>query len=146
MKQGRQGVYRMSLPYLSYLMGADQISDPDLTDLGIEIVEKAMSGHRALKIPKASIERYQQLVRNKMTPGFWNEFLDENGIHFIFKFKNGDIKELTLSEDTEHDIDQICAELNGETPADTANVYKWISNNHFYHDFMLKHYRVLIDR
>ncbi len=26
--------------HLSYLMGADKISDPDLTNLGIEIVEK----------------------------------------------------------------------------------------------------------
>lgn len=132
--------------YLSYLMGADKISDQDLVNLGIEIVEKTDSGSRKLKIPSDKIEGYKNLIREKMTLGFWNEFLDENNIHFIFKFKNGDVKEYVLSPENEREIDKICAELNNEPPDKTANVYKYISDNDFYHDFIMKHYKEMIER
>lgn len=132
--------------YLSYLMGAEKIDDKDLTNLDIDIVEKTDSESRKLKIPSEKVEGYKNLIREKMTPGFWNEFLDENGIHFIFKFKTGEIKEYILSPENEQEIDKICAELNNEPPEKTANVYKYISDNNFYHDFMMKHYKEMIER
>jgi len=132
--------------YLSYLMGADKISDQDLTNLGIEIAEKTESESRKLKIPSEKIDGYKGLVKEKMTPGFWNEFLNENNIHFIFKFKNDEVKEYVLSPENEQEIDKICAELNNEPPEKTANVYKYISDNNFYHDFMLEHYKKMIER
>mgnify|MGYP006952608842 CR=1 FL=1 len=127
-------------------MGADKITDQDLENLGVEIVEKTDSGSRKLKIPSDKIEGYKDLLREKMEPGFWNEFLDENGIHFVFKLKNGDTKEYVLSPENEREIDKLCAELNNEPPDKTANVYKYISDNDFYHDFMMKHYREIIER
>jgi len=132
--------------YLSYLMGADKISDQELTALGIEIAEKTESGSRKLKIQSANIEQYKKLIMEKMTAGFWNEFLDENGVHFIFKLEDGDIKEYTLSPENEQEIDNLCAKLNNEPPDKTANVYKYISDNDFYHDFMMEHYRKMIER
>lgn len=132
--------------HLSYLMGAEKIDDKDLTNLGIDIVEKTDSESRKLKIPSEKIEEYKSLIREKMTPGFWNEFLDENNIHFIFKFKNGEVKEYILSLENEQEIDKICADLNKEPPEKTANVYKYISDNDFYHDFMIKHYKEMIER
>ena len=132
--------------YLSYLMGADKISDQDLTNLGIEIAEKTESESGKLKIPSEKIDGYKGLVKEKMTPGFWNEFLNENNIHFIFKFKNDEVKEYVLSPENEQEIDKICAELNNEPPEKTANVYKYISDNNFYHDFMLEHYKKMIER
>ena len=132
--------------YLSYLMGSDKISDQDLTNLGIEIVEKTDSGSKKLKIPSEKIEGYKNLIREKITAGFWNEFLDENNIHFIFKFQNGEVKEYVLSPENEQEIDKICAELNNEPPEKTMNVYKYISDNDFYHDFMMEHYKEMIER
>ena len=132
--------------YLSYLMGAENIKDQDLTDLGIDIVEKTDSGSRKLRIPKEKVEGYKTLIREKMTPGFWNEFLNENGIHFIFKLEDGDTKEYTLSPENEQEIDNLCAKLNNEPPEKTANVYKYISDNDFYHDLMLEHYKDMIER
>ena len=132
--------------YLSYLMGAKEITDQDLTDLGTEIVEKTESGSRKLKISKDKIENYKSLIKEKMTPWFWNEFLNENGIHFIFKLGDGDTKEYTLSPENEQEIDNLCAKLNNEPPEKTANVYKYISDNDFYHDFMLEHYKDMIER
>jgi hypothetical protein len=127
-------------------MGADKISDQELVALGVEIVEKTDSGSRKIKVPSENIERYKGLLKEKMEAGFWNELLDENGIHFVFKFKNGEVKEYTLSPDNEREIDKLCAELNNEPPDKTANVYKYISDNDFYHDFMLEHYKEMIER
>lgn len=132
--------------YLSYLMGAEQISDQELTALGIEIVGKSDSGSRKLKISSENIEKYKDLIREKMTSGFWNEFLDENNVHFIFKHEDGKIEEYTLSPENEQKIDELCAKLNDEPPEKTANVYKYISDNDFYHDFMIEHYREMIER
>ena len=132
--------------YLSYLMGAEKVDDQDLLNLGIDIVEKTDSESRKLKIPSEKIEEYKNLIREKMTAGFWNEFLDENNIHFIFKLKNGEVKEYGLSPENEQEIDKICTELNNEPPEKTANVYKYISDNDFYHDFMMEHFKEMIER
>jgi len=132
--------------YLSYLMGAEKIDDKDLKNLGIDIVEKTDSESRKLKIPSERIEEYKDLIREKLNAGFWNEFLDEKNIHFIFKLKNGELKEYVLSPENEQEVDHLCSELNNEPPEETANVFKYISDNNFYHDFMIKHYREMIER
>lgn len=131
--------------YLSYLMGADKITDTELENLGIKIEGKTESGSRKLKIPQSSLSRYFDLVKDKMTEGFWNEILGEKEIVFIFKFKDGHVEEYTLSPETEPIIDKLCAEFNNEEPETTANVYKYISENDFYHDFMLEHYKDMIN-
>lgn len=38
--------------YLSYLMGAGEITDEELKSLGVEIVNKNAEGHYELKIPE----------------------------------------------------------------------------------------------
>lgn len=130
---------------LSYLMGAEQITDEELTELGITIVGKG--GHsRMLKIPEEAITGYIELIRTKLTNGFWNEIIGANEILFIFKLSDGAIKEYALSPANEREIDKFCAELNNEPPGKTGNVYKYISENDFYHDFMLEHYADLISR
>lgn len=130
---------------LSYLMGAEQITDVELTDLGITIVRK--SGHsRMLKIPEEAVTGYIELIRAELTNGFWNEIIGVNEILFIFKLSDGTIREYVLSPANEREIDKLCAELNNEPPGKTGNVYKYISENDFYHDFMLEHYADLISR
>ena len=132
--------------YLSYLMGAGSILDRDLTDLGVEIVGKAESGSRKLKIPTEKIEDYKNLIREKLDPGFWNEMTGEQEIVFVFKFKDKHVEEYVLSPETESQIDKLCTEFNNEPPDATANVYKYISENGFYRDFMMEHYKDLIER
>ena len=131
---------------LSYLMGAERIEDNDLTDLGISIEEKMTDGDRTLKIPDEKLGKYVELIKAKLDNGFWNEVIGERQITFIFKFKDGHIGEYKLSPDSEREIDKLCAEFNNEPPDKTANVYKYISDNKFYHDFMMKHYADMINR
>lgn len=132
--------------YLSYLMGAEKIEDKELEILDIKIENKDSDGDRSIKIPEERLSQYIELVKTKMSDGFWNEIIGEKEILFIFKFKDGNIKEYELSPENEQEIDKLCAEFNNEPPDKTANVYKYISDNKFYHDFMIEHYSDMINR
>ena len=127
-------------------MGAEKIEGKDLIDLGISIEETMADGDRTLKIPEEKIGQYIDLIKAKLNNGFWNEVIGEKEIIFIFKFKDGSTKEYKLSPENEQEVDKLCAELNNEPPDKTANVYKYISDNKFYHDFIMKHYADLINR
>lgn len=127
-------------------MGAEKIGDKDITDLDISIEEKMADGDRTLKIPEDSLSQYIELIKAKLDNGFWNEVIGEKEIIFIFKFKNGSAKEYRLSPENEREIDKLCAEFNNEPEDKIANVYKYISDNKFYHDFMMRHYADLINR
>lgn len=131
---------------LSYLMGAENIQDKELEDLGIKIVDTTPDGDRMLKVSEKELARYIELIKIKLANGFWNEIIGDKEIIFIFKFKDGSVKEYKLSPGNEQEIDQLCAEFNNEPPDKTANVYKYISDNKFYHDFMVEHYSNMIHR
>ncbi|MDO8676595.1 MAG: hypothetical protein Q7K16_03010 [Candidatus Azambacteria bacterium] len=135
------------MPYcLSYLMGAGNIQDTELENLEIKIEDRTSDGDRMLKIPEEKLSQYIELIKNKLTNGFWNEIVGEKEILFTFKFKDGSIKEYELSPENEHEIDKLCAEFNNESPDKTANVYKYISDNKFYHNFMVEHYSDMVNR
>ncbi len=127
-------------------MGGANIQDSQLEVLNIQIKEKDSDGDRKLIIPEENLAQYTKLIKTGLTPGFWNEIIGEEEIMFIFKLKDGTIKEYKLSLENEQEIDKLCAKLNNEPPDKTANVYKYISENSFYHDFMLEHYKDLINR
>lgn len=131
---------------LSYLMGATGIQDNELQDLGVEIMGKSQSGSRKLKIPVDCLSQYIELVKTKLTNGFWNEIVCSDKIIFIFKFKSGEIKEVVLDQNNEAEISKLCSEFNGDSLEKTANVYKYVSKNEFYRGFMLEHYSNLINR
>ena len=127
-------------------MGADEITDGELVSIGIDIARKTESGSRMLKIPDQSLEQYIELLKSKLTKCFWNEIVGPKEILFIFRFDDGHTKEYSLSPDNEQQIDKLCAEFNDEPPEKTANVYKYISDNEFYHKFMVEHYSDMINR
>ena len=131
---------------LSYLMGAENIKDTELESLGVEIKETKPDGDRTLIITDEKLSQYIELIKSKLTNAFWNEIVGEKEIIFIFKFKDGHSEEYKLSLDNEREIDKLCAEFNNEPSDKTANVYKYISDNKFYHDFMIKHYKDMIVR
>lgn len=131
---------------LSYLMGAENITDAELRGLGVEIADRTADGDRMLVISDAALSGYITFIKTKLAEGFWNEIIGEREIRFIFKFKGGAIKEYTLSPQNEKEINDLCIEFNHEPPDLAPNVYKYISENKFYHDFMVEHYADMIDR
>ena len=132
--------------YLSFLMGAENITDNDIAVLGVEIVETKEDGDKTLKIPTEKLPWYIELIKTKLDNGFWNEIVGDKEIIFIFKFKDGSIKEYKLSTENEAEISKLCSEFANAPQDKTANVYKYISANKFYHDFMMEHYKEMIAR
>lgn len=127
-------------------MGGENIKDEDLVCLNIIIVDTKDDGDRMLKIPKESLPDYFELIKSKLTAGFWNEVVGEKEILFIFKHKDGSTKEYKLSPENEQEVDNLCNDFN-EVPHETgANIYKYISNNSYYHDFMIENYGDIIRR
>ncbi|MCR4279526.1 MAG: hypothetical protein NUV78_02175 [Candidatus Zambryskibacteria bacterium] len=130
------------MQYLSYIMGVSGLTNADLEKISVEIVDHKEDGDREVKIPPGALESYKKLIKNKLSNGFWNEIVGEKGITFIFKFKDGTIKEVVLSKETQLEIGRLCSEFNGDPIEKTSDVIRYISGNSFYKDFVHEHYGV----
>ncbi|OUM99113.1 MAG: hypothetical protein BAA04_06535 [Firmicutes bacterium ZCTH02-B6] len=128
--------------YLSFLMGAPELTDDELAALGVEIVERRGRSVRCLRIPASALEAYLELVAGKLEPTYWNEVIGENDIRFVFKLADGSVRRLTLGPDTEAEIAALCAELNEVPLEQTRNVLRYLATNTFYKDALARWYGV----
>lgn len=124
--------------YLSFLMGAPAISDDEITQLGVRIVQGAGSAFRGLLIPADSLEGYKTLVCEKLTPGFWNEIVGRQEIFFIFKLADGVIRELAFSEATRSEIAHLCSSLNKDSIEKTLDIPRYLAGNPFYRELIAR--------
>lgn len=122
--------------YLSFLMGADSIADRELVDMGVRIAEGADSAFRRLLIPRASLPGYKELIREKLTPGYWNDIVGRQEIIFIFKLADSTVRELILSEATRSEIARLCSSLNDDPLEKTSDVPHYLAGNPFYRELI----------
>jgi hypothetical protein len=122
--------------YLSFLMGVDAITDADLTDVGVTILERYGAAARGLLVPAASLPRYTALVRDGLIPGFWNEIVGHQEILFIFKLADGAVREIAHSEGTSPEIAQLCSLLNGDPIEKTSDVPRYLAGNPLYRELI----------
>ncbi|HEY5182185.1 MAG TPA: hypothetical protein VIJ07_20845, partial [Dermatophilaceae bacterium] len=61
--------------YLSFLMGVGAITDDTLTGIGVKVPEQHRTAARELLVPAGSLSSYTTLVRERLSPGFWNEIV-----------------------------------------------------------------------
>ncbi len=121
----------------SVLMGTKNITENDLKNIGVEIVEKKKDRYHIF-IPFDKIEEYKKLIREKMENHFWNEFYTGENFYFIFKHKDGKIEEFELNSDTNDQIDIYGMTFNDEKPKEKPeNVYNWLAENDFYKELFL---------
>jgi len=113
--------------YLSFLMGAAAISDDELNNLGIKVVQGAGSRFRGLLIPGGSLEAYKALVREKINPGFWNDSVDRQEILFVFKLADGTVEEFTDSEANREQIARLCTALNKDPIEKTSDLPRYLA-------------------
>ena len=106
-------IVRREMPARSYLMGADQISDENLRSVGISIVGKTSEGNRKIEIPGKYLPAYENLIQEKLTPGFWNEYVGEE-IVFIFKHTGGEIERIALNSRTAEEINRLACDFAKE--------------------------------
>ncbi|MDO8551894.1 MAG: class I tRNA ligase family protein [bacterium] len=131
----RPVVYKQRKTAKSFLMGAENISDKELEGLGVTIERIEESGDRWLEIPEESLKEYEKLISQKLTSGFWNEYLGKDVV-FLFKHKDGKVERIILSPETEERIDHLGAEVNNE-PYKPSSVWGWFVGNDWYHDLVV---------
>ena len=122
--------------YLSFLMGADAITDQELTDLGVKILNGAGTPFRGLLVRDDILAAYKALIREKMTPGHWNDILGRHEILFIFKLGDSTIRELVLSEATRSEIANLCSLLNKDPIEKTSDIPQYLAGNPFYRELI----------
>jgi hypothetical protein len=115
-------------------MGAGAIADHELTRIEVRILRGAGSAFRSVLIPQGSLSAYKKLIREKLTPGFWNDLLGRQEILFIFKLADGTIRELTLSEATRSEIAHLCTSLNQDPIEKTSDVARYLAGSPFYRE------------
>ena len=109
----RQVVRKPNAPIRSYVMGANNISQKDLESIGVFVKEKTKDGDYKVEIPEQSLSAFEALIKKKMEPGFWNEYIAKE-IVFIFKHKDGKIERLVLNDKNVGRIDRLACEFNNE--------------------------------
>ena len=124
--------------YLSFLMAAPEISDEELSRLGIEVVETFGSGIRGLLIPGDRLVAYKALVRDRMRPGFWNEMVGREEMFFLFKLRDGTLKEFRYSAETRDEIARLCTELNKDPVKRTSDMPRYLASNPFYRELAVR--------
>lgn len=132
-------VVAQNVPARSFLMGGGEISDEDLKKIGIRVVGKTDDDDKKLEIPLDSLKQFEELIKQKLKPGFWNEYVSKETV-FIFKHKNGKTERFVLDDKTERKIDRLAAEFNGEKWRknwQTQLVWNWLAENSWYRDLMI---------
>ncbi len=116
----------------SYLMGADGVSNEELTRLGIT-VEKAADGDRMLVIPKEGLSAYENLIGDKMSPGFWNEYIGDATV-FVFKHEDGKIERLELNFENAGRIHELAEKFSKSKFIDP---WSMLAGNSWYKDMIV---------
>jgi hypothetical protein len=124
--------------YISFLMAAPDISDDELTCIGVRILETVGSGVRGLLIPNQSLPEYKALIRDKLKSGFWSEMVGREEMHFVFKLSDGTLKELRYSGETRDEIAQLCTALNNDPIERTSDMPRYLAGNPFYRDVAVR--------
>jgi hypothetical protein len=88
------------------------------------------------------LPRYRQLIREKLTPGFWNETAGIEEVFFQFKLSSGELIELCYSPGTQEEIAQLCSRLNREPIDEIREIPSYLARNRFYRDLMVEHFGV----
>jgi hypothetical protein len=126
--------------YLSLLMGAPSLSEAALQGAGVEVLERYGENLLGLLVPLHSVPAYKELVRQYLQPGFWNDLVSPEEIIFVFKLRDGTVREFVLGHENRREISALCSELNGDPIEKTSDLPNYFTANPFYRDVMVAHY------
>ena len=90
----------------SYLQGVGDI-DEKLITAGVRIVDKTSEGHYKVIIPPGTEQDFEKIVAWEMQPGFWCEYVGAKNV-FMFKGTDNKVSRYEVSDDTEHEIIEMC--------------------------------------
>jgi len=119
--------------FKSYLMGAEEISDRELEEIGMKVVKRLKSGSREVLIPRGKEREYEKLVGEKMTTGYWNEYLGDEVV-FVFKHKDGAVERLVLHSGYDGRIGELMEEFSGGEIKAEMPIWGVMRGNGWYKD------------
>ncbi len=118
---------------ISYIMGQGEITLSDIEAIGGKIEQITPAGHLCVTFPLENAAEFEKLVTNKMTPGFWNEYLGSEKPVFIFKHKDGKTERFELDDTTEEKIRKLGNRFNNNQDDNPKeNVWDWLKGNSWY--------------
>ena len=113
--------------YYSYLMGGnDKVLE--LTKYGFKINQNERGSYEII-FPSTMERKFEKYVLNNLKPGFWNEWLNNERVYFLFRFKNGDFRGYELSEKNEEEILKLCKAFAN---TDFKSIKDMLMENEFY--------------
>ncbi len=117
----------------TYIMGQKNITESDIASLGGRVEPVTNSGHLCVEFPVAKAAEFEELINEKMEPGFWNEYLTNEKVVFIFKYKDGGLERFELSDDNAHQICVLGNQFNNQPePQPDETAWQWLENNSWY--------------
>ncbi len=118
----RQVIQKVGASVRSFVMGAEAITEDDFKRINVSVFEKTDKGFYKVEIPRGQEADFEALMVEKMTPGFWNEYVGDE-IVFLFKHKDGQVERLVMNEANLERIDRLACEFNDipYKPSDPEN-------------------------
>jgi leucyl-tRNA synthetase len=131
-----QSIAKKNAPIKSYLTGANQISDSELEEVGAKIFEKKPNGDRLLILSAKKLPVYEKLIRNKLSPGYWNEYVGDS-IIFLFKDRKGKMARIVLSPETVTEVNKQIEQFSKEKKQESITPWSLLAKNEWYKDLII---------
>ena len=119
----------------SYAMGVSK----DIYKLkGYGFIIKEDDGDYMVSFSENKSYLWEEFICRELKSGFWNEYIGDNKIVFIFKFENGEIKKYIFDDSNNTEILNLCCEF-----ANTkfGSIKEMILGNKFYKETVKYFYR-----
>lgn len=132
-------IAKSGVPAKSYLMGGANITDEELTSIGVRIVETLPNGDRKLEIPESKVawRAYEDLIKKKLEPGFWNEQIGVDS-GFIFKLSPENSEMSIFQEGTKQFLTEKVNKLlaTNDIEVVTEDLWSYLAKNSYYTDYI----------
>lgn len=124
--------FRLKQPIKSFLMGVDN-AEKDLEKLGIEYTKSSgeLGDYYSLIIPEGKLQKYEEFIIEKMKPEFWNEYINNGKVVFIFKLADGKTERYVWTKD-QRDAEARIGELVVQFTGSFSGVESMLQGNSFY--------------
>jgi GTP-binding protein LepA len=113
----------------SYVMGIDDNYAAKLKDLSSHFEEDG--NNYKISVSANNLSRYEELIKEALSPGYWNDIIMPNKVRFIFKDKAGNIKEYDWDKNNENEILSLA---NSYASASFKDVKSMLEGNSWYAD------------
>ncbi len=115
--------------YHSYVMGIDE-SIKELTAEGF-IIRNDGSNY-TVTFPKEKCTLWEKFISNNLELGYWNEYLTENGVVFLFHLDDG-IRRYEVHDFNNNEVLSLCEKL---CECKFESLKQMLIGNHYYKEII----------